>query len=130
MIQIDKGPTVYVSDCFEYRGLSQWETFLFYRDTLKLPYVIVPSLAVLRERAGRYWTEDEVVSAAILTEEHLARLEAASRSGALAALADSSGAISADTLRSIIDDEALSIEELADQLAAANGASTTKEQPA
>jgi len=122
MIQINGDPTVHVSNCFEYRGLSQWDTFLFYRDSLKLPYLVVPDLATLRERAGRYWTEDETVQPApILSDEHLARLEAAARSGALDALKDSSGAISADVLRSILDDEALSLDELADALAAANG---------
>lgn len=114
MIQINGDPTVYVSDLMEYRGLSRWETFLFYRDTLKLPYSVVPDLATLRERAGRYWTEDEVAPPALLTEDQMARIEAAAKAGAASAggvaLADAS--IPADVLRIVMDEEAISLDEL------------------
>lgn len=109
MIQVEGDPTINLSNGFEWRELSDWGDFLLYRDTFKWPYVVVKDVATFNRRAGRYWTADEVPAtpAALLNDEQMARIEAAARAGA----ADG-GVIPADVLRQIMDEEAVSLEEL------------------
>jgi hypothetical protein len=54
MIQKSGDPTVYVSDGFQHRGID-WDTFLMYRDTLHLSYVLVTDDRALQARAGKFW---------------------------------------------------------------------------
>lgn len=51
MIQVTGNDSIYVSDGLRHRGID-WPTFVFYRDTLKLPYVAVPNLAALLQMGG------------------------------------------------------------------------------
>jgi hypothetical protein len=57
MVQKFGDPTVFVSDGFQYRGID-WDTFLAYRDTLHLSYVLVQNDRELAARAGRSWDAD------------------------------------------------------------------------
>lgn len=108
MIQKNGDPTIWLTSGFECRELSSWDDFLFYRDTLKWPYVVVADQATFERRAGRYWTLDEQVTApALLNDEQMTRIELAARAGAAAG-----GAIPADILRQIMDEEAISLAEL------------------
>jgi hypothetical protein len=117
MMQRNGDPTIYLCSGFEYRELSDWNDFLLYRDTFKWPYVVVPDAATFARRAGRYYTADEAVAApALLTEEQMTRIELAAQAGAQAG-----GGIPADVLRTVLDEEAISLGELQAAAAGVDG---------
>lgn len=122
MIQVEGDPTINLSNGFEWREMSDWGDFLLYRDTFKWPYVVVPDVATFNRRAGRYWTLDDPPKEipALLNEEQMARIEAAARAGA-ALSGGVPGSIPADLLRTIMDEEAISMEELRAMASGADG---------
>jgi hypothetical protein len=110
MIQINGDPTIYLSDGFKYRGLSDWNAFLTYRDVFKWPYVVVNTAAELAQRAGRY-DDGAAPAQAVLSDAQVARIEAAAKAGALGG----AGGVDLDALRAIVDDETISEEEIAER---------------
>ena len=110
MIQVEGDPTINISTSMEWRGLSSWNSFLRFRDNMKVPYHVVKTVADMTDMAGRYWTADEQgiidevkkvgqqVAAQEpfkLPEEVVQRLEAAAR--------ESGGSLTADEVRAIMD---------------------------
>lgn len=107
MIQVEGNPTINISTSMEWRGLTSWNSFLRFRDNMKVPYHVVKTEAELIDMAGRYWTADEQdiikgVTAEIkampgiqMPEPVIQRLEAAAR--------EAGGTLTADELRAIMD---------------------------
>lgn len=98
MLQVRGNDSVYVSDGFQYRGIS-FPLFVFYRDSLKLPYLLIENEAELRDRGGEAWVEDDTVIVT-LTPEQIQRIEDAAARGAQ----DGTG-IDPVLLRNIMDEE-------------------------
>lgn len=113
MIQVNGDPTIYLSDGFKYRGIASWEAFLTFRDTFKWPYVVVPNVNELRYRAGVTQEAASTVQA-ILSDEQVAKIEAAAKAGAL----NGAGGLDLDALRAILDDESISEKEIAERFGA------------
>lgn len=113
MIQVNGDPTIYLSDGFKYRGLTDWNAFLTYRDVFKWPYVVVSTPAELTQRAGRY-DDGSAPAQAVLSDAQVARIEAAAKAGALGG----AGGVDLDALRAIVDDETISEEEIAERFGA------------
>jgi hypothetical protein len=115
MIQVAGNDSVYVSNGLEYRGID-FPTFRFYVDVLKLAFTMVGSQAELGFRGGR--ALDAPVPT-VLAPDALARIEqfiteAVGERGVAA------GTIDAEMLRRLVDGEAISPEEMAAMVAAAN----------
>jgi hypothetical protein len=81
MMRITDQPTVYVGDGFQFRGIN-WDTFVIYRDTLKLPYILVPNGAAIEALSGEEWEADDAEDLQ-LTEAQMEVLREAARQGAL-----------------------------------------------
>lgn len=116
MIQRVGNDSVYVSNSQSWRGID-WPTFLFYRDVLKLAFTMVPDDAALSARGGVPLSA-LVEQPATFSEAQMARVqtwitEAVGKAGV------AEGSISADTLRKLMDEEALSAAEFANALATA-----------
>jgi hypothetical protein len=132
MIQVAGNDSVYVSTSQSYRGID-YPTFRFYVDQLKLPFTMVPDQAALLARGG-VPLADLVDQPATFSEAQMERVklwitEAVGEAGV------AEGTIPADALRKLLDDEAISLDELASlarqeaqaQLAAAESANGSKE---
>jgi hypothetical protein len=116
MIQVAGNDSVYVSTSQSYRGID-YPTFLFYRDSLKLPFTMVPDQAALAARGG-VPLGDLVEQPAALSIEQMNRVqqwitEAVGKAGV------AEGTVPADVLRRIMDEESMSAAEFADALAGA-----------
>lgn len=109
MVQVEGDPTIHISTSMEYRGLTSWNSFLRFRDNMKVPYHIVKTVAELQDMAGRYWTADEaeivkavgqkiddaVSDSFQMPEAVVQRLEAAAR--------EAGGSLTAEEVRAIMD---------------------------
>lgn len=98
MLQVRGNDSVYISDGFQYRGIS-FPMFVFARDSLKLPYLLVENVAELRDRGGEQWVEDDEV-VATLSADQMARIESAAERGA-----QQGTGIDPALLRNIMDEE-------------------------
>lgn len=132
MVQRAGNESVYVSNSQTFRGID-FPTFVFYRDTLKLPFTMVPDEGALRARAGTP-LEATLPVDATFSEAQMERV----RVWITDAVGDAgieAGTITADVLRQVMDEESMSLEELRDaavraydeEQAAVNATATAKE---
>ena len=132
MIQVAGNDSIYVSTSQTWRPID-YPTFRFYVDQLKLPYTMVPDQAALLARGG-VPLSDTVEQPATLSEDQMARVKTWI-TDAVGEIGVAEGTVSADVLRKLLDDEAISLDELAAMaqqevqanLAAADAANGSKE---
>lgn len=106
MIQVNGDPTIYISNAMEFRGLSSWDAFLRLRDGVKVPYLVVPTMADLVAMAGRSWTADEdAIIAAVQKQAVTFQLDEDMRKRIEAAVKEAGGSLSADELRAVMVQE-------------------------
>lgn len=80
MAQVSGNPAIFISTGIKYRGIPDYQTFLRYRDQLRLPHIVVSSAGELANLCGE--AEIPGPDPVTLSAEQLAVIEAAAAKGA------------------------------------------------